>query len=69
VVDGALVATDIVPADAALAATFFGVKESARDKSPRLTLAAPQWADAVAIQLGFGFLAASTRLIIFTGER
>jgi hypothetical protein len=31
----------VVPADAAVAATYFGANESAKDKSPRLTLEAP----------------------------
>jgi len=31
----------IVPADAAVAATYFGASEDAKDKSPRLTLDLP----------------------------
>jgi len=31
----------IVPADATVAATYFGATESAKDKSPRLTLDMP----------------------------
>jgi hypothetical protein len=31
----------IVPSDAAVAATYFGATEDAKDKSPRLTLGLP----------------------------